>query len=490
MEFDRLAQAAPQAPGDFCGDTFSLKANFTRPAYQRAVDRIKNYIRAGDVYQVNMSQRFDTRFSGDPFALFQQLYQKNPAPFFAFVNGEDHQIISTSPERYLKLDGSTVETRPIKGTHPRLDDPVKDRESKTALEACPKNDAELSMIVDLLRNDIGKVCQANSVKVTGHKKVEAYQNVYHLVSIITGVLEKECDATDLMRATFPGGSITGCPKVRAMEIIDELESCRRHIYTGAIGYISFHDTLDLSIAIRTATVFQDHIYFSVGGGIVYDSDPSSEYEETLHKGHTIMQAVKGVDNTADLRERVWLNGKLVPATHAAVPAMASGFQYGQGLFETIRVVNGKVRFLAEHLKRLRQSWEALFEHPWPDLGWETIIGQVIRANRLDQKIAAVKLLAAKGKEDPPHTRMSLLVTAKPYIHRLDQYQTSGLAVGVYPHPRQTPLADHKTTNYLYYHQAGKWAKANGFNEALILNPTARFPKPIRPIFSSSTTKPP
>ncbi len=468
-QFHRLASAPAPPQGHFSGDTFSLKANFTRPAYQRAVDRIKNYIRAGDVYQVNLSQRFDTHFSGDPFALFQHLYNQNPAPFFAYMNGEDHQIISTSPERYLKLDGSKVETRPIKGTHPRFDDPEKDRESKTALEVCPKNDAELSMIVDLLRNDIGKVCQANTVEVTTHKKVETYQNVYHLVSIINGILEDDCDATDLMQATFPGGSITGCPKVRAMEIIDELESSRRHIYTGAIGYVSFHDTLDLSIAIRTATVVEDHIYFSVGGGIVYDSDPSSEYEETLHKGHTIMRAVKGADQQDDVRERVWLSGKLVPAAHAAVPAMSTGFQYGEGLFETIRVVNGKVCFLDEHLQRLRQSWETLFENPWPDLGWETIIDQVVRSNRLKEQVAVVKLLAAKGKENPPHARMSLLVTAKLYQHRLEQLQVPGLAVGVYPHPRQTPLADHKTTNYLYYFQAGKWAKANGFHEAIILN---------------------
>ena len=468
-EFDRCAQGPPPQPGLFSGDTYGLKANFARPAYQRAVDHIKNYIRAGDVYQVNMSQRFDTRFSGDPFALFSHLYHQNPAPFFAFINGENHQIISTSPERYLKLEDSIVETRPIKGTHPRFDDPEKDRESKAALEACPKNDAELSMIVDLLRNDIGKVCRANSVNVSEHKKVEAYQNVYHLVSVINGTLEESCDATDLLRATFPGGSITGCPKVRAMEIIDELESSRRHIYTGAIGYLSFHDTLDLSIAIRTATVVENHIYFSVGGGIVYDSDPSSEYEETLHKGHTIMQAVKGTDKHDDVRERVWLNGKIVPATHAAVPAMSTGFQYGEGLFETIRLVNGEVRFLGEHLQRLRQSWKQLYEDLWPDLGWEVIIDQVTRANRLSEKVAVVKLLAARGKEPPPHTRMSLLVTAKPYTHRLEQLQVPGLALGVYPHPRQTPLADYKTTNYLYYHQAGRWAKANGYHEAIILN---------------------
>jgi para-aminobenzoate synthetase component 1 len=153
-----------------------------------------------------------------------------------------------------------------------------------------KDDAELSMIVDLLRNDIGKVCAPFSVRVTEHKRLEAYRNVYHLVSVVEGELDTGMHTVDLIKATFPGGSITGCPKVRAMEIIDELESCRRHVYCGSIGYLSFHNTMDLSIAIRTATIVNNTLSFSVGGGIVYESDPRLEYEETLHKGKTLMDA--------------------------------------------------------------------------------------------------------------------------------------------------------------------------------------------------------
>ena len=165
-----------------------------------------------------------------------------------------------------------------------------------------KDDAELSMIVDLLRNDIGKVCRPGSVRVLEHKRLEAYQNVYHLVSIVKGELDPGMDAVDLLRATFPGGSITGCPKIRAMEIIDELEPVRRHIYTGSIGYVGFDGTMDLSIAIRTATFTGGKTVFSVGGGIVFDSDPASEFEETLHKGRTLMDALESTTGRAVERE--------------------------------------------------------------------------------------------------------------------------------------------------------------------------------------------
>ncbi|MBW2195839.1 MAG: anthranilate synthase component I family protein, partial [Deltaproteobacteria bacterium] len=215
-----------------------------------AIKRIKKYIVSGHVYQVNMSQRFEMGFAGDPFRLFKRLYKSNPAPFFAYINAGDHQVLSTSPERFIFQQGRRVETRPIKGTRPRGKTLAEDSALRFELEQSKKDDAELSMIVDLLRNDMGKVCKPGSVRVVEHKRTEAYQNVYHLVSVVEGILNCKHDAVDLIMATFPGGSITGCPKVRAMEIIDELEPKRRHIYTGAIGYVSFHDTMDLSIAIR------------------------------------------------------------------------------------------------------------------------------------------------------------------------------------------------------------------------------------------------
>ncbi len=467
MLFETRMASPPPVAGDYTAATDKLRSNFEKDAYLDAVDAIKAYIASGHVYQVNMSQRFETAFEGDPFALFKTLYEANPAPFFAFINAGDHQIVSTSPERFIQRNGDRIETRPIKGTRPRGDTPEEDRRYKADLAASPKDDAELSMIVDLLRNDIGKVCTGGSVRVTTHKRLEAYQNVYHLVSIVDGKLAPDKDAVDLIRATFPGGSITGCPKIRAMEIIDELEPDRRHIYTGAIGYVSLHDTMDLSIAIRTATVSRGRITFSVGGGIVYDSDPADEYAETLHKGQTLMQGLAGCrPATATPPVRVWLDGQLTPQDQARVPVTASGFQYGYGFFETVRWEKGRVLRLDDHLQRFYHSWQHLFATPPPDLTWDAVINRVIFANRLQEGVAAVKILAAMG----PRSQPILMVQARVYEPRPALAAKGGLDLAIYPHPRQTPLAGHKTLNYLYYFQAGQWARQQGRDEAIILNP--------------------
>jgi para-aminobenzoate synthetase component 1 len=269
------------------------RSNFTREAYLAALTRIREYIRAGDVYQVNLTQRFTFPISGEPYYLFQRLFQLNPAPFYAYLNCGDFQVLSTSMERFLYQQGDYLETRPIKGTRPRGVTPAADMELRRELAESPKDDAELSMIVDLLRNDLGKVCCPRTVKVAEHKRLEAYQNVYHLVSIISGSLKPECTAVDILRATFPGGSITGCPKIRAMEIIDELEPLVRHAYCGAIGYLGLHRNMDLNVAIRTAIISQGQGHFAVGGGVVYDSIEEDEYEETLHKGRTLFRLIEG-----------------------------------------------------------------------------------------------------------------------------------------------------------------------------------------------------
>jgi para-aminobenzoate synthetase component 1 len=466
----------PRAEGTFEGDFDQAKAGFTRDGYMAAVDAIKDYIAAGHVYQVNLSQRFEMAFRGDPYRLFQRLYAINPAPFFAYIHAEDHFLVSTSPERFMKQAGTRVEARPIKGTRPRGQTPATDEAFRQELLASRKDDAELSMIVDLLRNDIGKVCQAGSVRVTGHKRLEAYRNVYHLVSIVEGDLSPDRDAVDLIRAAFPGGSITGCPKIRAMEIIDEIEPTRRHIYTGSIGYISFHDTMDFSIAIRTATVLNGRLIFSVGGGIVFDSNPADEYEETLHKGQTLMTVfkVRGKEKagkkTADGVPFVWLNGSLQPVEEARVPVSDQGLLFGYGFFETLRVVNGFPRQLQLHMERFGRTWRSLFETSPPDLTWADIIAQVLYRNGLTGTIAAVKILGTRGDREAPPYNYQLLVTARPYTHRLEGDKAPGLRVAIYPEARLTPLADHKTTNYLYYLRAGHWAKAAGADEALILNP--------------------
>jgi para-aminobenzoate synthetase component 1 len=270
-----------------------LKSNFTREAYLKSVSRVRDYIRQGDVYQVNLSQRFSFPLAGEPYTLFQNLFALNPAPFYAYLNCRDFLILSTSMERFLYRRGDYLETRPIKGTRPRGATAAEDEAMRRELAASLKDDAELSMIVDLLRNDLGKVCRARSVRVSEHKRLEAYQNVYHLVSIVTGQLRPGTSHVDILKATFPGGSITGCPKIRAMEIIDDLEPHVRHVYTGAIGYLGLHGNLDLNIAIRTAIISKGWGHFSVGGGVVYDSDEAEEYEETLHKGRTLFRLIEG-----------------------------------------------------------------------------------------------------------------------------------------------------------------------------------------------------
>jgi para-aminobenzoate synthetase component 1 len=467
--FNELTSAPAQPPAPFGADGDRLQSNFSQAEYLAAVQQVIDYIAAGDAYQVNLSQRFQVPFNGDGFSLFRHLFVQNPAPFFAFVQGGDHQIVSTSPERFLLRAGDRVETRPSKGTRPRGRTPARDQALRDELAGSSKDDAELSMIVDLLRNDIGKVCSAGSVRVAEHKRLEAYRNVYHLVSVVAGRLDRGKDTVDLIRAAFPGGSITGCPKVRAMQIIDELESCRRHVYCGSIGYIGFDDTMDLSIAIRTATIVNGAMFFSVGGGIVYDSRPQDEYEETLHKGHTLMAACRG-GNYRRPASTLWQNGRLRATDEAAVPVTDQGLLYGHGCFETLRVDNGRAPLLADHLARLAKTWQALMPDPAPDLSWKDIIAQVIEANGLQQGCAAVKILATRGSRTQAPWDHTLLVSARPYIHRLKTIQADGLSLGSYPHRRQSPLAEHKTLNYLYYLQAGQWAQANRHHEALILNP--------------------
>ncbi len=465
--FDRLrARPNPDAQS-FAGGRRGFWSPFTRETYMAAVARARDYIAAGHIYQVNFSQRFETDFTGSAYALFAELFSAAPAAFYAYVHAGDHWIVSTSPERFLKQRRDLVETRPIKGTRPRGADLAADQAMAAELKNSAKDDAELSMIVDLMRNDLGRVCAGGSVEVAGHRRLEAYHNVFHLVSIVRGRLAQGRDSVDLLRAAFPGGSVTGCPRIRAMEIIDELEPCRRHVYTGSIGYIGFHQTMDLSIAIRTAVIENGRMRFSVGGGVVYDSDPAAEYDETLHKGRSVMGIFESRGGAAAREDRIWMDGMVVPASRAHVPVTDPGLQYGYGFFETIRVDRGRPHLLASHLERFYQSWQTLFAAPVPDLTWEPVFSQVLAANNLGDDVCVSKLMALAAFDSrQPH----LVVTAAPYVHRLDQLGKPALDLAVYPYPRQTPLAAHKTLNYLYYFLAGRWARENGADEAVILNP--------------------
>jgi para-aminobenzoate synthetase component 1 len=263
----------------------------TREQYMAGVARALEYISAGDIYQVNLSQRFSHRFEGSPFALFSALRNVSPSFYGAYLNCGDHVVISSSPELFLRQQGQMIETRPIKGTRPRGANPQEDRKLKEDLIASAKEAAELTMIVDLERNDLGRVCEYGSVEVSQHRYVEELPTLFHTISTVRGHLHEDVGPVDILRATFPGGSISGCPKIRAIEIIDELEPVRRHVYTGAIGFIGAED-MRLSIAIRTMTVARDRVYYHVGSGIVADSDPAREYEETLQKAEGMRQAIE------------------------------------------------------------------------------------------------------------------------------------------------------------------------------------------------------
>jgi len=269
---------------------------FTRDRYLAAVERVRQYIAAGDVYQVNLSQRFHARSSRTPFEIYEALRAASPAPYAAFLGFGRRALISASPERFLELRGRKLLTRPIKGTRRRGENPREDRAPAEDLRTNPKDDAELAMIVDLERNDLGRVCDPGSVVVASPKDLERHPTVQHLSATIEGRLRIGLGPVDVLRATFPGGSITGAPKIRAMEIIDELEPTRRAFYTGAIGALGFDGSMNLSVAIRTVLADGMDYYFQAGGGIVADSDPAAEYDETLAKAAAMARAL-GVERT-------------------------------------------------------------------------------------------------------------------------------------------------------------------------------------------------
>ncbi|HHT9121214.1 MAG TPA: aminodeoxychorismate synthase component I, partial [Candidatus Hypogeohydataceae bacterium YC41] len=274
-----------------------LKGNFTKREYLQAVRKAKEYIARGDIYQVNLSQRFHTELSIAPHELYMRLRGINPAPFSSYLQFGDNAIVSSSPERFLRVQSGRVQTCPIKGTRPRGTNPASDQKLMAELLNSSKDNAELTMIVDLERNDLGKVCNYGSVKVIEKRRLEAHPTVFHLVATIEGDLYPRYDLVDLLKATFPGGSVTGAPKIRAMEIIDELEPTSRSVYTGAIGYIGFDGSMDMAIAIRTFLIKGSQMqggataFFQAGGGIVADSKPEEEYRETLFKSRALIESL-------------------------------------------------------------------------------------------------------------------------------------------------------------------------------------------------------
>lgn len=286
-------------------DATPWSCNFTRQEYECAAEKALAHIATGDIYQVNLAQRFSLRHDGDrqPQRLYHLLRHYSPSYFGGYFDGGDHQIISSSPERYLQLRGRTLLTQPMKGTRPRGINNAEDQRLRAEIINSGKEQSELLMITDLERNDLGRVCEFGSVRVLQQRSIEQYATVFQAISSIVGTVKEEHDCFDVLKACFPGGSITGCPKIRAMQLIEELEPTRRSIYTGALGYIGFNGDMDFNIMIRTILADQNNYHFQVGGGIVAESTPASEYEETLVKARAMQACL------VTLRDGVFSGGK-------------------------------------------------------------------------------------------------------------------------------------------------------------------------------------
>lgn len=277
-------------------ENFRLKSKFksdqSKTSYQQKFKQIKDYILSGDTYQINFAQRFSAKYSGSSWDAYQTLRAHNPAPMGAFFATDDFQLLSLSPERFIKVEGGQLTTSPIKGTRPRASGATKDQQNKEDLRNSPKDQAENLMIVDLLRNDFGKVCREGSISVPSLFEIESFPNVHHLVSTITGTLNDSCDGIEAIKQGFPGGSITGTPKVRAMEIIDEIENHHRSAYCGSMAYFNTMGACDSNINIRTFVMKGENIHCWGGGGIVADSVCEEEYQETFDKVERFLDALE------------------------------------------------------------------------------------------------------------------------------------------------------------------------------------------------------
>ncbi|MBT3813137.1 MAG: aminodeoxychorismate synthase component I [Gammaproteobacteria bacterium] len=294
--WQKLIKQFSQYPEELVREEFqvtgNIQSNMSKESYNQAFAKIKHYLKEGDCYQVNLAQRFVATCRGNPWTAYCQLRQINSAPFSGYLNVPGVQVLSSSPERFLKVSADKVETKPIKGTRPRKDSDLANQQQINDLQTSKKDRAENVMIVDLLRNDISKNCLPGSVKVPKLFAVESYATVHHLVSTVSGHLAADSHALDLLRSCFPGGSITGAPKIRAMEIIEELEPHRRGIYCGSIAYIGFDGNMDSNITIRTLVHSDQSIRFWAGGGIVNDSEAEAEYQESFDKAAVILHLLQ------------------------------------------------------------------------------------------------------------------------------------------------------------------------------------------------------
>jgi anthranilate synthase component 1 len=276
----------------FSADLHKLQGNFSQEAFKKIVLKAKEHIFAGDIFQVVLSQRMEVPFAGDSFQLYRSLRNINPSPYLFFLDFVDYQLIGSSPEPLIRVENREAEIIPIAGTRPRGNSPEEDQALSESLLNDPKEQAEHIMLVDLARNDMARVCEYGSVKVNDFRTIESYSHVMHIISRVNGKLKPQYDAIDAFKAAFPAGTVSGAPKIRAMEIINDLEKQKRGYYAGAIGYFDYNGNMDMCIAIRTLLTKDNKIYFQAGAGIVADSVPTSEYQETIDKGNALKSAIE------------------------------------------------------------------------------------------------------------------------------------------------------------------------------------------------------
>jgi len=444
-------------------------ADFSKSKYCDMVEKAREYIHNGDIFQVNLSRRIRTKISGDAYNVYRKLRAANPAPFACYLHFGDLRVMSSSPERFFRLKDGWIETRPIKGTRPRGKSAQEDERLQEELLASEKDLAELTMIVDLERNDLGRICRMGSVEVTELVKIETYATVFHLVSTIRGELADGMDVTDCIRATFPGGSITGAPKIRAMEIIDELEPVKRNIYTGAIGYMGFDGASDFNIAIRTIIADKENAYYQVGGGIVWDSVPESEYMETLDKGSAIQNILEGKDMG---REKDTAPSKKIKSEKFREPKKYIddtdfGFMYGLSLFETFPVQeDSTVKLLDAHANRIIRSAESLgFAVPFGACEWGEIVTDYISAHTICGKILRVTVSFGDAAEIKPSVHFSCRENSnsgsRDHGYRIQVANTIRNETSI--------LSTHKTGNYAENYLVLKSVVSRNYDDALFLN---------------------
>ncbi|TYT75275.1 aminodeoxychorismate synthase component I [Desulfobotulus mexicanus] len=443
----------------------ALSSTFTPRMYRNAVACIRDHIGKGEVYQVNLSQRFSLAFKGSAWTLFLKMQEAAPQPFSVFLQAGDFQLASLSPERFLKMKGQRIESHPIKGTRPRGKTPEEDALLKKELEESIKDGAELAMIVDLVRNDLGRIAVTGSVRVDVPARTEVWPHLFHRVAVVSAQVEKGTGPGDILKATFPPGSVTGCPKIRAMELIDELEPGRRHAYTGALGYLGFNGSMDLNVAIRTVICKDGKAHYSTGGGVVWDSDPKEEYKETLHKAAPFFKAfgLKPEFEEKEKETELWQDGRFLPLSEAKIMADTPVLRHGRGVFETIAMIRGKALHLEEHTERFRLSAPVVTGKGLPSVNWEDIISMLCRKNPEAAERGQLHLMAM----DTGGNLLSLTAMLRP----LDIPQSrDGLILCFHPEPFYSPMARHKSMAYVFFARAREKAVAAGADEVLIQAP--------------------